>query len=221
MTTRRRFQRVRSVLDRRQPDLTVLMENVHKPHNFAAVLRTCDAVGVFEAHAVTPEGARPALNRAVTSGSGKWVRVHAHAEVTAACDELADRGFQLLAAHPARRAVDFRQVDLTRPTAVLLGQEKDGVSAAALARAETLIVIPMLGMVPSLNVSVAAALILFEAQRQRTAAGLYRRPRLDAETYRTTLFEWAYPTLAERCRRDGMAYPELAEDGSLLGPVPR
>jgi tRNA (guanosine-2'-O-)-methyltransferase len=73
----------------------------------------------------------------------------------------------------------------------------------------------------SLNVSVAAALILFEAQRQRLAAGFYDRPRLDPETYRTTLFEWAWPDVAALCRRRGVAYPPLGEDGEILGPVPR
>ena len=221
MTTARRFRRLKSVLDRRQPDLTVLLENVHKPHNFAAVLRTCDAVGVFEAHAVTPEGARPALHRAVTSSAGAWLRVRAWADLRAACDDLGGRGFQLVAAHPAPGAVDFRAVDYTRPTVLVLGQEKDGVTAEALARADRLVAIPMLGMVPSLNVSVAAAVILFEAQRQRAAAGLYDRPRLDPETYRTTLFEWAWPVLAERCRAAGLSYPELDEDGSVIGAVPR
>jgi tRNA (guanosine-2'-O-)-methyltransferase len=222
MTTPRRFRRLRSVLDRRQPDLTVLLDNVHKPHNFAAVLRTCDAVGVFEAHAVTPEGARPALHRAVTSSAGAWLRVRAWPDLGAACDDLGGRGFQLVAAHPAPSAVDFREIDYTRPTALVLGQEKDGITAEALARADRLVAVPMLGMVPSLNVSVAAAVILFEAQRQRAAAGLYEPPsRLDPAIHRATLFEWAHPVLAERCRAAGMPYPELDDQGGVAGPVPR
>ena len=221
MTTPRRFLRVRSVLDRRQPDLTVLLEGVHKPHNLSAVLRTCDAVGVFEAHAITPNGVLPTLNEAVTSGTGRWVRMRTYPDLYEAFDTLREQGFKVLGAHPAPSAVDFRDVDYTRPTAVLLGQEKDGLTAAAAARADRLVAIPMLGMVASLNVSVAAALILFEAQRQRSAAGLYERSRLDPEIYRATLFEWAYPVLAERCRRHGMPYPDLDDDGELLGPVPR
>ena len=221
MTTPRRFHRVRSVLDRRQPDLTVLLEGVHKPHNLSAVLRTCDAVGVFEAHAVTPDGELPILNDAVTSGTGKWVRMRTYPELYEALDTLRERGFQVLAAHPVAGAIDFRDADYTRPTAVLLGEEKDGLTAAATARADRLIAVPMLGMVASLNVSVAAALILFEAQRQRSAAGLYDRSRLDPEIYRATLFEWAYPVLAERCREHGAPYPDLDDEGELLGSVPR
>jgi tRNA (guanosine-2'-O-)-methyltransferase len=221
MPTPRRLARIRSVLDRRQPDLTVLLEGVHKPHNFSAVLRTCDSVGVFEAHAVTPAGAKPELNEAVTSGTGKWMRVRSHAELGPAYRELREAGLQLVAAHPGERAVDFRDADYTRPTAVVFGQERDGLTAEAVAGADLTVAVPMLGMAASLNVSVAAALILFEAQRQRAAAGLYDRSRLDPETYRTTLFEWAFPDLAERCRRHGVPYPEVGDDGTLLGPVPR
>ncbi len=218
--TPQRFRRLRSVLDRRQPDLTVLLDHVHKPHNLSAILRTCDAVGVLEAHAVLPEGADFEPHHETSAGAGKWMRVTKHREVAAAVRALQEKGFQVLAAHLSDRARDFREPDYTRPTAILLGAEKFGVSEAAAAAADGHVVIPMVGMVASLNVSVAAAVILYEAQRQRAAAGLYDRPRLDPETYRTVLFEWAYPDLARRCREAGMPYPPLGPEGEILGPVP-
>lgn len=224
----RRFHRLRTVLDRRQPDLTVLLEQVHKPHNLSAVLRSCDAVGVFEAHAVAPEReVRPA--EAVAQGTGQWVRLVSHQTTAAACDHLHGRGFRIWAAHPGpetgsavQDALDYREVDYTKPVALLFGQEKDGVTEEALERADGRLVIPMEGMVASLNVSVAAAVVLFEARRQREAAGLYEAgPRLPEEVYRTTLFEWAYPVLAELCRRRRVEYPALGEEGEILGKVPR
>lgn len=217
----RRFHRLRSVLDRRQPDLTVLLEQVHKPHNLSAVLRSCDAAGVWELHAVAPEReVRPAS--AVSQGTGKWIGVVSHRTVTEAARALREAGFTLWAAHPGRGALDYREVDYTGPTALLFGQEKDGVTEEALELADGRLVIPMEGMVASLNVSVAAALVLYEARRQREAAGLYEGgSRLDPEIYRRTLFEWAYPGLAKLCRRRGVPYPELDEDGELLGEVPR
>ena len=218
--TPERFQRITDVLDRRQPDLTVVMENVHKPHNFSAVVRTCDAVGVLEAHAVTPDGTLSVAD-AVAQGTKRWMRVRTHASILEAFDRLHDTGHQILAAHLDDRAVDFREVDYTKPTAVLLGQEKDGVTTEAAARADELILIPMMGMVQSLNVSVAAALVLFEAQCQRALAGMYDERRLDDETYEKLRFEWAYPTFAEKCRREGVAYPPLGEEGEWLGEVPR
>jgi tRNA (guanosine-2'-O-)-methyltransferase len=217
--TPERYRRIRAVLDRRQPDLTVLLEDVHKPHNFSAILRSCDAAGVFETHATSPSG-RVRRHHPTSGGSGKWVGVRVHPTVAGALADLRERGLRILAAHPTAAAADFREEDYARPTAILLGQEKTGVSAAAAAGADGFVAIPMVGMVASLNVSVAAALILFEAQRQRAAAGLYDRPRLDEETYRRTLFEWGYPEIAAYCREIGHPYPRLDEEGRLLDPVP-
>ena len=208
----RRYRRLREVLDRRQPDLTVLLDNVHKPHNLSAVLRSCDAVGVFEAHAVWPEGEIP-TPRSIAQGTQKWVGVRTHPDLPAAVAALRAEGFRLVAAHPAPEAVDFRRVDLTRPVALVLGQEKDGLGEAALAAADQLVRIPMSGMVASLNVSVAAALLLFEAQRQRSEAGLYEHSRLPEAVYRDTLFEWCHPKLAARCRRENRPYPALDGEG--------
>ncbi|MCB1033177.1 MAG: tRNA (guanosine(18)-2'-O)-methyltransferase TrmH [Acidobacteria bacterium] len=217
----RRFRKIKDVLDRRQPGLAVVMENVHKGHNFAAVLRTCDAVGVFEAHAVTPEGKPLKHRRTSAGGSKRWVELETHATVEDPVRQLKSRGFRILAAHLTERAVDFRAVDWTQPTALLLGQEKWGVSPDAEALCDGEVIIPMVGMVASLNVSVAAAVVLYEAQRQRQAAGCYDAPRLDQETYRRTLFEWAYPRFARMCRERGEPYPDLGEEGQLLGPLPR
>jgi tRNA (guanosine-2'-O-)-methyltransferase len=220
MTTPRRFHRVRAVLDRRQGDLTVLLEDVQVPRNLAAILRSCDAVGVFAAHAVWP-GGRLKLSRPASGGTRKWVPVRKHRTLADALAQLRQGGFRVLAAHPAPAAVDFRAVDYTLPTAILLGTEETGVSAEAAAAADGWIAIPMTGMVTSLNVSVAAALILFEAQRQREAAGLYAGPRLAPEDYARTLFEWTYPKLAAYCRRKKVAYPPLGADGEILGEIPR
>lgn len=218
--TPERFARIRAVLDKRQPDLTVLMENVHKPHNYAAVLRSCDAVGCFEAHGVLHD--RSLSNKlASAAGARKWVKVYDHPDVTTAIGTLKKRRFTVLAANLSERSVDFRTHDFTQPTCVLLGQELDGVTDDALSLVDGEIHAPMHGMVESLNVSVAAAVILFEAQRQRRAAGFHDTPRLDAETYRTTLFEWAQPEIADYCRRHGFAYPDLNEVGELAEPLPR
>lgn len=219
--TPKRFQRLRSALDRRQPDLTVVMENVHKPHNFSAVLRSCDAVGVFETHAVAPAETFRVFH-GLSGGTRRYVGVRRwdEGELRICLGRLRERGFTVLAAHPAPGARDYREVDYTRPTAVLLGQELEGVTEEAAERADVWVAIPMEGMGRSLNVSVAAALLLFEARRQRRAAGLYETSRLDAETYRRRLFEWAYPRLARLCREREHPYPELGEDGEILGELP-
>jgi tRNA (guanosine-2'-O-)-methyltransferase len=220
MTTPKRFKRVREVLDRRQPDLTVVMEDVQVERNLAAILRSCDAVGVLEAHAIWPGGPLK-ISRPASGGNRKWVPVRKHRVLSDALARLRDQGLRVLAAHMAPGAQDFRQVDYTRPTAILVGNEDFGVTPEAAALADGLVVVPMEGMGSSLNVSVATALVLFEAQRQRRAAGFYDASRLDPETYHRLLFEWAYPDLATLCRRRQVAYPRLGPEGEILDPVPR
>ena len=109
--TPERFQRLREILDRRQPDLTVLMEHVHKGHNFAAVLRSCDAVGCLEAHAVLLHGRMPSRRRMSSAGSLRWMQLRPHVDIVAGARALHDRGFQILAAHLSERARDFRDID--------------------------------------------------------------------------------------------------------------
>lgn len=210
-----RFHRLRSVLARRQPDLTVLMDSVHKSHNFSAILRNCDAVGVLEAHVVVPEGGLP-LHHGTSAGTKKWIHVRHHDRVSAAVGYLAEHGFRVLAAHPSPDAIDYREVDYTRPTAVMMGAELHGVSPEGLELADAHVTIPMVGMAHSLNVSVATALLLFEAFRQRWEVGMYEESRLPADEFQRHLFEWAYPTLARTRRDAGRPYPKLSDDGEIL-----
>lgn len=222
-----RFDRLQRVLDHRQPDLTVLMDRVHKPHNLSAILRNCDAVGVFEAHAVPAHEGRLKAHIQVSAGASKWVPLHVHPSIEQAAAHLRESGMQLVAAHPDGDAIDYRELDFTRPTALLVGAELHGVSDEGLALADHHVVLPMLGMARSLNVSVATALLLYEAHRQRSEAGLYDQPRIIGARRTEVLFEWAYPKLAKRCRANGLPYPELSEHGELIevpafaaGPAP-
>jgi tRNA (guanosine-2'-O-)-methyltransferase len=220
MSLPRRYHRLRAVLDRRQPDLTVLLEDVQVPRNLAAILRSCDAVGVFAAHAVWP-GGRLKISGPASGGNRKWLPVHKHLTLAEALAHLKGAGLRVLAAHPTADVLPFREVDFTLPTCLLFGNEDDGLTPEALAAADGVVAIPMEGMGTSLNVSVAAALLLFEAQRQRRAAGFYDAPRLDPETHARTLFEWVHPAIAAQCGKRGDAYPLLGEDGAILGAVPR
>ncbi len=210
-----RFRRLREVLVRRQPDLTVLMERVHKSHNLSAILRNCDAAGVLQAHAIPPKDGLD-IHPHTSAGTSKWVKVVRHRTVKAATERLRAEGFRILAAHPGDGgAADYRDVDLTAPTAIMVGAELLGLTDDALAMADQLVEIPMLGMARSLNVSVATALLLFEAARQRTSAGMYETSRLPPEKFDRILFEWAYPRVSRRLREDGRPYPTLSPTGGF------
>lgn len=210
----RRYERLKQVLSKRQSDLTVITEDVHKPHNFSAIIRTCDAVGVFEVHSVNSNSKMPTYSP-VAKGSDKWVNLHTHPDLKTAVAKLQQKDLKIYAAHLSEKAVDYRSIDYTKPTAILMGAEKHGVSELAADLVDGHIIIPMFGMVESLNVSVAAAVILFEAQRQRLAAGMYDRVSLDTKTFERVIFEWGYPEIAAMYRERGQPYPSLKEDGSI------
>ena len=212
--TPQRIARLRQVLERRQPDLTLLTNFVHKPRNLSALVRVCDAVGVMCVHAVLEEAQFRAF-RGTAAGSQRWVEVRRHGDIGSAITAAQEASMQVLAAHPGQEAVDFRELDYTRPTALLLGAERDGLDDDALVRADTCITVPMVGMVESLNVTVAAGIVLSEAQRQRQVAGLYDTSRIDAATYRRLFFEWGHPAVRDFCRERGLAYPALDADGEI------
>jgi tRNA (guanosine-2'-O-)-methyltransferase len=216
----RRFERIKAVLDHRVDDLTVVLEQVDKPHNLSAILRSCDAVGVLEAHVVSLPG-RPRTFNSTAKGSHKCVPLHPHPDIATALRPLKARGFRIYGTHLGVQAVDYRSCDFTGPTAFLLGAEKWGLSPDATELVDQAIFIPMVGMVQSLNVSVAAATLLFEARRQRDAQSPAARSALATDLYQARLFEWSYPTVADWCRREGRPYPPLGEDGEILETLPR
>ncbi|MBY4891090.1 MULTISPECIES: tRNA (guanosine(18)-2'-O)-methyltransferase TrmH [Pantoea] len=211
-----RFARIQEMLALRQHDLTVCMEQVHKPHNVSAVIRTADAVGIHEVHAVWPS-VRMRTMVSASAGSNSWVKVKTHQHIADAVRHLKDEGMQVLATNLSAKAVDFRDIDYTKPTCILMGQEKTGITAEALALADQDIIVPMVGMVQSLNVSVASALILYEAQRQRQNAGMYQRTYslLDEDEQQRLLFEGGYPVLARVAKQKGLPYPHINGQGEV------
>lgn len=211
-----RFARIQKMLAMRQHDLTVCMEQVHKPHNVSAVIRTADAVGIHEVHAVWPS-VRMRTMVSASAGSNSWVKVQTHRHIAEAVRHLKGQGMQVLATNLSANAVDFREVDYTKPTCILMGQEKTGITAEALALADQDIIVPMVGMVQSLNVSVASALILYEAQRQRQNAGMYQRQYslLDEDEQQRLLFEGGYPVLARVAKQKGLPYPHINAQGEV------
>ncbi|NTW51009.1 MAG: tRNA (guanosine(18)-2'-O)-methyltransferase TrmH [Chlorobiaceae bacterium] len=210
-----RFHKIRRLLEQRQTDLTLVMENVNKAHNLAAIIRSCDAVGIHQMHAVSSRSyIRTRQNTA--AGASKWVKVSLGDSVGPVCDGLRQQGMQILVATFRPEAVDFRSIDYTRPTAIMVGEELGGPSEEALKQADQCVYIPMCGIVDSLNVSVAAAVILFEAQRQREAAGLYRSRQFSDDEFRRLLFEYTYPRLSSILREKGKPYPELDDNGAFM-----
>ncbi|MCW3172742.1 tRNA (guanosine(18)-2'-O)-methyltransferase TrmH [Shewanella subflava] len=209
-----RYARINQMLDNRQTDLTLCLDTVHKTQNIAAVIRTADAVGIHQIHAVWPD-ADMRVSGNTASGSQQWVKTLQYNSMSEAAEQFNSQGMQVLATNFSADAIDFRDIDYTKPTVVIVGNERDGVSDEGLAIADQHIIIPMLGMVQSLNVSVASALIMYEAQRQRQQAGMYGTRQLDEAYCQTMLFEQGHPIYAKACRRKNIPYPRIDEQGQI------
>jgi len=168
------------------------MENVHDPHNVSAILRSCDGVGVLRTHAVYSIEEPPpgAFARQTSASAAKWVEVERHPSLADCYERLRAEGFTILVTSIGPDARPLYDYDFRVPVALVLGNEMRGVSARARDLADGAIQIPMAGMVESLNVSVACAVCLYEAFRQRAAAGDYDFPKLDPDRLRDLEEDW-------------------------------
>lgn len=215
--TPEREQRLLEILRRRQPDLTLITDKVHKPRNIAALVRNCDAVGIPRMHVVKPDHEYRRY-RGTSRGSDRWVDTVLHDTLASAIRSVREQGMKIYAAHLSDSAVNFRDVDYRVPCAILMGAEKHGISDEAAREADAHITVPMMGMVESLNVSTAAGIILIEAQRQRQEAGLYELDRMPVEETARHMFESRYPKIAAHCLTHGLDYPAYDDVGELIDP---
>ncbi len=211
----KRFEKIKDVLNKRQPDLTVILDNVHKPHNIAAILRSCDATGIGTIHAKS-KSLKIGLNLKAASGSNNWVNVKFYNELFELYKSLSEKNYNIFVANNSEGAIDFREVSYTSETAIVLGAELDGISNESLSFADREIKVPIVGMVESLNVSVTNAVILYEIQRQRKEAGLYKSRRLSINEYEKLLFEFSYPEVATILQKRGSPYPKLDKFGQII-----
>ncbi|TXG78693.1 MAG: RNA methyltransferase [Thermomicrobiales bacterium] len=180
------------VLERRQPDLTVVLENVHDPHNIAAVLRSCDAVGAMNVHITRDPATKPhkKFSRRSSGSAATWIEVSEFPSIVESYAALRLARYTIVATGGGPSALSMGDLDLTGPVAIVLGNEMRGLTDEALAGADKIVTIPMVGMIRSLNISVACAVLLYEAFRQRDAAGLYTASRLSPEQVETFAIEW-------------------------------
>jgi tRNA (guanosine-2'-O-)-methyltransferase len=177
MPTARRIYRVAKVIHQRQPDICIALDEVHDQHNLSAVLRSADATGV--GHVIwLPDVRMPdKVNPEVSKGSEKWVDLEVVNDLKQRLLKMKEQGYKVAATHMASEAVDFRSLDYTTPWVIVMGNEQRGCTDKILEVADENIFLPMAGFVQSLNISVATAVILYEIQRQRQQAGMYRQQK--------------------------------------------
>ena len=203
MSTEVRLARIDESLSRKQPTLQIMLDNVHSSQNLSAIIRSADAVGVLDIYYSTKENESLRIHKTITQGAHRWThRYRMNDEHKAAfLKQKKSEGFQVVVTHLEERAISFREIDYTKSTLLVMGNEKEGVSPEVIEQADEVIIIPMQGMVQSLNVSVATALILYEAQRQLENAGRYERPQISLEKREEIKSAWVYrDTIARKSK---------------------
>ncbi len=188
--TERRKKKMMRVLKQRQPALTVVMEDIHDPHNVSAVLRSADAVGVLEVQLVYINEEFPKLGKKSSASAKKWVSHRAFTAIQACYETLHKEGFTIYATHLGKNTKSLYELDLTKKVALVFGNEHRGVSDEAAKLADGNFQIPMVGMIQSLNVSVACAVSLYEALRQRQDSGLYKKSSFKKKQLAEMFIEW-------------------------------
>ncbi|MDR2489516.1 MAG: tRNA methyltransferase [Desulfovibrio sp.] len=189
--TAERAARIRLVLSRRQKGLTLVLANIHDPHNVSAIYRSCDAFGVPNVHLYYTDTPFPVLGEKSSASAKKWVRTVRHKDMDALMNALKAEGMRVYVTSCSSLSRPVGDLDLTLPTAFILGNEHRGVDAQLVSRADGEVHIPMYGMIQSFNVSVAAAVLLAEASRQRREVRMYDSPSFSDEEIALLYAEWA------------------------------
>ena len=191
-TSERRLNKIRSVLEKRQTGFTIVMENINDPHNLAAAIRSCDAVGIYNIcliyHGTQPF---PQLSEKSSASARKWVNMIRYDSVEECYTELRKEGKKIYTTHMSKDAVSLYDLNLSEPAALVFGNEHEGVSEEAWKQADGNFLIPQVGMIQSLNISVACAVSVYEVFRQRKNAGLYDTPQFPPDKLDGLIREWA------------------------------
>jgi len=190
MKSQRRIEKLSAAINYTQPDLTIVVENIHDPHNVSAILRTCDAVGVRRINLLYNEEKFPKIGKKSSASAYKWIETEKFKSVSDCYKFLRADGFLIVASVVSSKSKSLYDLELTRKVALVFGNEHRGVSAEAASAADVSFQIPMFGMVQSLNVSVACAITLFEAVRQRVKSGNFEKHKIVDSEFKKRLDEW-------------------------------
>jgi len=188
--TEERLQKIINAATSRQFSLRVVMENIHDPHNVSAVFRTCDGVGVPKVTLLYTFESFPRIGKTSSSSANKWIETEKYNDTKKCVDSLHEEGYKVYASMLNKNAVSLYNLDLTKKVALVFGNEHRGVSPEMEKLADETFYIPMRGLIQSLNVSVATAVTLYEAQRQRLLKGMYEQSELPKEELNKLIDKW-------------------------------
>ena len=191
--TPERSARLDFVLNKRQPDLTVVLENVFDPHNISAVMRTCDAVGIQDIYILNNKiPPHRKWGEKSSSSAAKWLTIHQFTDANECFASLRKKYSKIYTTHLSADAVSLHELNLTESVALVFGNEHSGVSEEIIAMADGNFIIPQVGIIKSLNISVACAVSLYEAFRQKNNAGHYNSAKLQGDELTSLRETWGF-----------------------------
>lgn len=161
-----RWKRINEVLDQRTDHISVVLEDIYQPHNASAVLRSCDGFGIQDVHVIENNNEFDASSQ-ITIGADQWLTINRynkpkHDNVSDCFNLLRQKGYQIVATTPHEDDSNLNDLDISRPTALVFGTELDGVTAQVMDQADSFVKIPMSGFSESFNISVSAAICLYD-----------------------------------------------------------
>jgi len=186
-----RETKLKKAIAYKQGTLTVVMENVHDPHNISAVLRSCDAVGVIEVYIVNSEGKKSKMGKKSSASAMKWLNLHYFDNLEDCFTTIRKKYDKIYTTHLSKEAITLHQMDFTQSVALVFGNEHEGVSEQAVALSDGNFIIPQVGLIQSLNISVACAVTLYEVFRQRNQANMYEKSQLSPQEQEAMFVEWS------------------------------
>lgn len=188
--TDERLKRITEAVISRQHSLRFVLENVHDPHNVSAIFRTCDAVGIPKISLLYTIEQFPKISKVSSASANKWIEIEKFNNTKKCVEKLKNDGFLIYSSKLDINAINLYKLDLTKKIAFVVGNENRGISEEINELSDKTFYIPMRGMVQSLNVSVASAVILYETQRQREKKGMYKKSDLPKNEVENLIDKW-------------------------------
>ena len=188
--TEKRTEKIKQVISKRQPSLKLVLENIHDPHNVSAIFRTCDAAGIPKVSLVYNIEPFPKIGKKSSASAFKWVEKEKFKSIEECYNKLRANGFIIYASSTSIVSKNIFDLDFTGKTAIVFGNEHRGLSRESIELANETFFIPMFGMVQSLNVSVSAAITIYEAVQQRLKKSMYNTSELSQSEMKKLIEEW-------------------------------
>ena len=157
--TDNRKEKFLKVLQNRTNHFTVAIEDVFQMHNASAVMRSCEIFGIQELNVIEQRYGK-SIDKEIAMGAQKWVDINTFDTISSCVHHLKNKGYQIIATTPHENDCLLEDFDISKPSALFFGTERDGLSEEILQQADGFLKIPMVGFTESLNISVSAAIIL-------------------------------------------------------------